>query len=129
MHIRDGRIISLGAPADMPVGVRRIDGAGATLLPGLIDAHTHTRSVAELEQALRFGVTTVLDLFTRASDAPALRAAAALRSDVAGFFSAGILATAPAVTARRATRTSRRSADRRRRRRSVRRRSRQALTT
>lgn len=93
--VRDGRIISVGALSDMPAGVRRIDGAGATLLPGLIDAHTHTRSVTELEQALRFGVTTVLDLFTRASDAPALRAAAAQRSDVAGFFSAGILATAP----------------------------------
>jgi imidazolonepropionase-like amidohydrolase len=93
--VRDGRIVSIGAPADVPADVRRIDGAGATLLPGLIDAHTHTQSVAELEQALRFGVTTVLDLFTRARNTPALRAAAAQRSDVAGFFSAGILATAP----------------------------------
>lgn len=93
--VRDGRIVSIGEPADIPADVRRVDGAGATLLPGLIDAHTHTQSVAELEQALRFGVTTVLDLFTRARNTPALRAAAAQRSDVAGFFSAGILATAP----------------------------------
>ena len=38
-----------------------IDGAGATLLPGLIDSHTHT-SVASLRDALLFGVTTELEM-------------------------------------------------------------------
>ncbi|MFF2052558.1 amidohydrolase family protein [Leifsonia sp. NPDC058194] len=50
-------------PADAHV----IDAAGATLLPGLIDAHVHT-SVEALELALTFGVTTELEMqgvFTR----------------------------------------------------------------
>jgi imidazolonepropionase-like amidohydrolase len=38
-----------------------IDGAGKTLLPGLIDAHTHSSPEA-LRLALRFGVTTELEM-------------------------------------------------------------------
>ena len=38
-----------------------VDGAGATLLPGLIDSHTHT-NVASLRDALVFGVTTELEM-------------------------------------------------------------------
>lgn len=93
--VADGRIVAVGFLADEHRGVPRIDAAGGTLLPGLIDAHTHTRDVAQLRRALRFGVTTVLDLFTRPDVAPALRAAARERSDVADLLSAGVLATAP----------------------------------
>ena len=71
-----------------------IDGTGATLLPGLIDAHTHTRSVSQLQDALRFGVTTVLDMLTGEGER-ALREAAARRTDVSDFRSSGILATVP----------------------------------
>ncbi len=39
-----------------------IDGRGATLLPGLIDAHAHPTSRVHLESAARAGVTTVCDL-------------------------------------------------------------------
>jgi dihydroorotase-like cyclic amidohydrolase len=39
-----------------------IDGSGTTLVPGLIDAHAHVRNLEDLSDALRFGVTTVLDL-------------------------------------------------------------------
>src|SRR5690349_17058127 len=38
-----------------------VDARGATLLPGLIDAHVHT-SVDRLRLALRFGVTTELEM-------------------------------------------------------------------
>jgi len=38
-----------------------IDGTGQTLLPGLIDAHTHS-SLEALRLALRFGVTTELEM-------------------------------------------------------------------
>ncbi len=58
--ILDGPIIvAVGAqpPADADV----FDAAGATLLPGLIDAHVHT-NVSNLALALQFGVTTELEM-------------------------------------------------------------------
>src|SRR2546423_331016 len=61
----DGTITSVGASAKVPDGATVIDGAGKTLLPGLIDAHTHVFP-GSLERALRFGVTTELDMFTTA---------------------------------------------------------------
>ncbi len=71
----------------------RVDGTGATLLPGLIDAHTHTHRISQLQDALRFGVTTVLDMWSPEGDRE-LRAAAR-RTDVSDFRSSGILATVP----------------------------------
>lgn len=71
-----------------------VDGTDATLLPGLIDAHTHTRTVAQLQDALRFGVTTVLDMWSPEGER-ALREAASRRADVSDFRSSGILATVP----------------------------------
>ena len=50
-------------PADAGAEATVVDGAGMTLLPGLIDSHTHNFGPA-LEQALNFGVTTVLDMLT-----------------------------------------------------------------
>ena len=41
-----------------------VDGAGATLLPGLIDAHVHLLSPDELSTLAQFGVTTALDMGT-----------------------------------------------------------------
>ncbi|BAH53586.1 amidohydrolase family protein [Rhodococcus opacus] len=41
-----------------------IDGAGATLLPGLIDAHIHLHGRDTLQQLANFGVTTGLDMAT-----------------------------------------------------------------
>lgn len=43
-----------------------VDGTGMTLLPGLIDSHTHNFGPS-LEQAVNFGVTTVLDMGTNAA--------------------------------------------------------------
>jgi imidazolonepropionase-like amidohydrolase len=44
-----------------PDGARAHDATGATLLPGLFDAHVHTSEQA-LELALKFGVTTELEM-------------------------------------------------------------------
>ncbi|WP_055482690.1 amidohydrolase family protein [Sphaerimonospora mesophila] len=71
-----------------------IEGTGRTLLPGLIDAHTHV-SDGMLAQALTFGVTTELDMFCLPSNLARQRRLAAERDDVADLRSAGVLATAP----------------------------------
>ncbi|MEE4639048.1 MAG: amidohydrolase family protein [Wenzhouxiangella sp.] len=93
--VQDGSIVAMGENLDIPARVERIEGAGDTLLPGLIDAHVHTFGQAQSD-ALRFGVTTLLDMFT----SPALLAEGRrLREDrsqstKADLYSAGMLATA-----------------------------------
>jgi len=95
--VQNGRIAAIGPDIQTPDGAEVIDGAGRTLLPGLIDAHTHAFNDA-LARALVFGVTTELDMFT------AHQAAAAWRAEQAGaggaparadIVSAGTLVTAP----------------------------------
>ncbi|HEY6497487.1 MAG TPA: amidohydrolase family protein [Trebonia sp.] len=50
-------ILTADGPADSV-----LDGSGRVLLPGLIDAHMHTRSWADLQQLAGWGVTTGLDM-------------------------------------------------------------------
>ncbi|MFH9039350.1 amidohydrolase family protein [Streptomyces sp. NPDC017966] len=57
--VEGGHIARIGG--DAPAGAEIVDGSGATLLPGLIDAHVHTSRDA-LALALRFGVTTELEM-------------------------------------------------------------------
>lgn len=60
--IDEGRIVAIGGPVpDSAEVVEVVDGAGGTLLPGLIDAHVHTNPGA-LALALTFGVTTELEM-------------------------------------------------------------------
>ncbi|MEV0117434.1 amidohydrolase family protein [Streptomyces sp. NPDC050844] len=88
--IDDDRI----AERDGPTPDIEVDGAGMTLLPGLIDAHTHTFD-GSLARALTYGVTTELDMFCLPSNLRRQRKLAAERDDVADLRSAGVLATAP----------------------------------
>lgn len=73
--VRDGRIAAMSAAGMNVSEVTEIDGKGGTLLPGLIDLHTHTgagygppwklaipRPKDNLEAFLYAGVTSVLDL-------------------------------------------------------------------
>ena len=92
--VRDGRIeaIAESLPAE---GFAVIEAQGQTLLPGFIDAHVHAYGEARRE-ALRFGTTTVLDMF---GDPSVLRDARAEResletTDRADLWGAGLLATA-----------------------------------
>src|ERR1700730_7837189 len=92
----DGVITSAGPSAKVPDGATVIDGSGKTLLPGFIDAHTHVFP-GSLERALRFGVTTELDMFTALDFLRPLRdeqkaGAVTSRADI---LSAGTLVTVP----------------------------------
>jgi imidazolonepropionase-like amidohydrolase len=92
------RIVDGSGSAELPAGAVTIDGRGKTLLPGLIDTHTHTWSVPMLERPLDFGVTTVLDMGSTnrefAGSIKAERANGPAR-DRADLFSAVLWVTAP----------------------------------
>src|SRR5439155_1645710 len=73
--VRDGRIAAVAPPGVVAAGIAGLDGHGGTLLPGLVDVHTHTGASAyppwqvvfpdvqdNLAAFLYAGVTTVLDL-------------------------------------------------------------------
>jgi imidazolonepropionase-like amidohydrolase len=63
--VRDGMIREVGPDVAVPPGAEVVEGRGRTLLPGLVDAHTHlgtTFGETFLEDALRFGVTTELEM-------------------------------------------------------------------
>lgn len=69
-----------------------IDGTGQFLLPGLIDTHVHLGSRGALLNAVRAGVTTVVDLGTHPDDViKVLRAEPGLPA----IISAGSAASAP----------------------------------
>lgn len=65
--VENGRIFAIGTEARIPAGMAVIEGRGKTLLPGLIDSHVHVFPGAEVD-ALRFGVTTELDMFDVSRD-------------------------------------------------------------
>lgn len=88
--LEDDRIVQVGGRA--PAAAQRLDAAGGTLVPGLIDAHTHT-SAAALRLALEFGVTTELEMGGFSSRAERDRLSE--RDDVADVRSAGRPLTAP----------------------------------
>jgi imidazolonepropionase-like amidohydrolase len=69
--VQGERITAVGAEGVVPAGAEVIEGEGRTLLPGLIDAHTHCRGPEQLAQSAVFGVTTELDMMC---PLPALRA-------------------------------------------------------
>lgn len=57
--IRAGKIESIRENGPVPQGARVLDAANRWVAPGLIDAHTHIRTVADARRALHSGVTTV----------------------------------------------------------------------
>ena len=75
--INNGRIEAIGAPAAVPVpaGATRVDLAGKTVIPGMINAHGHLnadstnrpardRIVSQLKVYADYGITTVVVLGT-----------------------------------------------------------------
>ena len=94
--LENGKIKTVGKDLTVPSGVKVLDAAGDTLLPGLIDSHTHAWGDA-LKEAEIFGVTTELDMFTdiRYAQKTKKEQAAGKDLDQADLRSAGTLATAP----------------------------------
>lgn len=89
--IEGERILSVGG--EIPEHVDIIDAEGGTLLPGLMDAHVHT-SVDSLRDALKFGVTTELEMmggFTQIGREAQLKGI----GDIADVRSAGMAVTPP----------------------------------
>jgi imidazolonepropionase-like amidohydrolase len=91
----DARVVDADFRGSAPAGARIVKGAGRTLLPGLIDAHTH--AFRQFDLPVLFGVTTQIDMFTAVPVMQdAKRSMAAGRhAGQADLFSAGTLATAP----------------------------------
>src|SRR5258708_3965049 len=94
--VQNGKIKAVGTDVKASASIRSINGEGQTLLPGLIDAHTHAFGNA-LKDALIFGVTTELDMFTDHTYAAQTKKdqAEGKDLDLADLRSAGTLVTAP----------------------------------
>ncbi|MEU6083453.1 SAM-dependent methyltransferase [Streptomyces sp. NPDC047108] len=98
--VEDGIVTGVAPPGDLEAtaGSRApdeiVDASGHTLLPGLIDGHTHVvGTLSNLRLALAFGVTTELDMFSFPPDLTAwLCETAARTDDVADLRSSGTVA-------------------------------------
>ena len=90
-----GLIVDADFKGRAPAGSRVVNGAGRTLLPGLIDAHTHAFRAQELP--VLFGVTTQIDMFTDIAQMQKAKQEMAQGGNHAraDLFSAGTLVTAP----------------------------------
>ncbi len=73
--VRDGRIVAAGpaAAVRVPAGAERVTLDGKVVIPGLINAHGHASSVANLATYAAYGVTTVYSLGDETSDVFAAR--------------------------------------------------------
>jgi imidazolonepropionase-like amidohydrolase len=94
VRFADGIVTDCATRSTAQDGDEVIDAEGGTVLPGLIDSHVHLLPGA-LSQALIFGVTTVLDMFSKPDVVTVAKRQASARPDVADVRSVGIGATAP----------------------------------
>ncbi|SDM39105.1 amidohydrolase family protein [Allokutzneria albata] len=94
VRFADGVITECSVASAAREGDDVIDAGGGTVLPGLIDAHVHLVPGA-LARSLTFGVTTVLDMFSKPDLLAMAKEQAGSRPDVADVRSAGVGATAP----------------------------------
>ncbi|MDA1183872.1 MAG: amidohydrolase family protein [Acidobacteria bacterium] len=76
--VRDGQIVQAGASADVevPAGATRVDLSGKTVMPAIIDTHTHLRSQAretlieDLQRRAYYGVAAAMSLGQDVGDVP-----------------------------------------------------------
>jgi imidazolonepropionase-like amidohydrolase len=95
--VSNGAITTVGSDGQTPSNVRVVDGEGGTLLPGLIDSHTHSPMPILMRQAAAFGVTTQLDMYSDPSMVAAARQflGSAEGQSAADLRAAGLGVTAP----------------------------------
>ena len=93
--ITKGKIQAMGKDIKAPENAATVDGTGKTLMPGMIDSHTHCWTEADLVQAAIFGVTTELDMMGSPSVGIMLRGQQkdGEANDRADYFSAGSAVT------------------------------------
>ncbi|AMW04465.1 amidohydrolase family protein [Gemmatimonas phototrophica] len=75
--VTDGRITAVGPASQVtaPANAERISLAGKVIMPGIINAHGHASSVANLATYAAYGVTTVYSLGDESADVFAAREA------------------------------------------------------
>lgn len=81
--VEKGVIQSIGSgQTDAAPSLPVVSARGCTLLPGLIDAHIHAHDcrVSAMERALRFGVTTIMDMHNERESFMELKKIAASRT-------------------------------------------------
>src|SRR5512135_939437 len=89
--VENGRIVSVGpatpeALEKLPPGARVIAGDGKWIVPGLIDAHVHAESDADLRTMLHWGVTSVRLMAEDVAASQSLAAASRERKDIPEVF-------------------------------------------
>ena len=96
MVVRDGRIVAAGraASVSIPSGAERIPLNGKFVIPGLVNAHGHVNTPADLRTYAAYGVTTVFSLGGDSASIFAARDAQAVPTlDRARVFVAGPVLT------------------------------------
>lgn len=96
--VENGRISAIGKRLTASAGLETVDAKGRTLMPGLIDGHVHVFPGAQSD-ALRFGVTTVFDMYSAADqqtiDRWRVQRTSNLAVSEADTYTAGVGATPP----------------------------------
>ena len=95
--VRDGQIEAVGRHVNVPAGAERIDAAGKTIIPGLINAHGHVNDAAQLGVYLRDGITTVFSLGGDKEFALREQCAAAAPGTVPHLYVAGLIQDSSAI--------------------------------
>ena len=96
--IQGERIVAVGEADSLqiPEDARVVDAAGGTILPGVINSHTHSTHDATVRRAfLTDGVTTVCNLGTSLDRLPAFENSSVPEGPAARVYWAGPIITAP----------------------------------